>query len=174
MLFLLVSGPRALAPVLKLYAALPLIGEGRWRSLIVAGAILLITVPLMPWGQYLGHWDDVQTALRQEGFGIADASPSIVSVFTVRVPGDPRPAACRLPCRALTLAERPLPLRDGRDPGPRVGPDRRGRGEHGWCADRHPRRDHRDCRARLAGDPSTGRTQCERLAGMARRSMARA
>jgi len=82
-LFLLVSGPRALAPVLKLYAALPLIGEGRWRSLIVAGAILLVTVPLMPWGQYLGHWEDVQAALRQEGFGIADASPSIVSVVTV-------------------------------------------------------------------------------------------
>jgi hypothetical protein len=82
-LLLLVTGPRALATVLKLYAALPLIGESRWRDLVVAGAILLATAPFLPWALYLGHWNDVQSALREEGFGIADASPSIVSVFTV-------------------------------------------------------------------------------------------
>ena len=82
-LLLLVWGPRALAPVIKLYAALPLLGEGRWRDLLIAGAILVVTAPFLPWAQYLGHWNDVQAALREEGFGIAEASPSIVSLFTV-------------------------------------------------------------------------------------------
>ncbi len=82
-LLLLVVGPRALAPVIKLYAALPLLGESRWRDLFIAGAILVLTAPFLPWAQYLSHWNDVQAALREEGFGIAEASPSIASLFTV-------------------------------------------------------------------------------------------
>jgi hypothetical protein len=41
-----------LAVVARIYAALPLLVLGRWRSLLVAGALLLATM-LMPWGQYL-------------------------------------------------------------------------------------------------------------------------
>lgn len=81
-LLLLVSRGRFLAPVLKVYAGLPLLGEGRWRALLAAAAILLATAPFMQWPLYLSHWNDVQAALREEGFGIADASPSIVSVVT--------------------------------------------------------------------------------------------
>jgi hypothetical protein len=82
-LFLLVVGPRFLAPVVKLYATLPLLGEGRWRALLIAAAILLGTAPFLPWALYFRHWNDVQIALREEGFGIADASPSIVSIATI-------------------------------------------------------------------------------------------
>lgn len=82
-LLLLVAGGRFLAPVLKPYAALPLLGEGRWRSLLIAAAILLVTAPFLPWSLYFSHWNDVQAALREEGFGIADASPSVVSIVTV-------------------------------------------------------------------------------------------
>ena len=38
----------------RIYAALPLLVLGRWRSLLVAGALLLATAP-MPWGLY---WDE--------------------------------------------------------------------------------------------------------------------
>jgi hypothetical protein len=82
-LLLLVAGPRFLAPVVKLYAVLPLLGDGRWRSLLATGVILLVTAPFLPWSLYLGHWNDTQVALREEGFGIADTTPSFVSLVTV-------------------------------------------------------------------------------------------
>jgi hypothetical protein len=50
---LLAGGPAAaaLAVGLKLYAGLPLIG--RWRDLTVAGLVLVVTLPLLPWQLYL-------------------------------------------------------------------------------------------------------------------------
>ena len=39
----------ALAIVLKIYAGLPLLILGRWRSLLLAAGIVLLTLPILPW-----------------------------------------------------------------------------------------------------------------------------
>jgi hypothetical protein len=43
----------ALAIIVKIYAGLPLLILGRWRSLLLAGGAMLATVPLLPWGTYV-------------------------------------------------------------------------------------------------------------------------
>lgn len=52
---LVIAGRRVdvLAPILKIYAVFPLIGERRWRSLISLGLILLASAPILPWAQWI-------------------------------------------------------------------------------------------------------------------------
>jgi hypothetical protein len=54
---LIASGPvvKAIGPVLKVYAVLPLLGEGRWRALAIAGGFTALTVVLWPglWNQFV-------------------------------------------------------------------------------------------------------------------------
>jgi hypothetical protein len=45
-----------LAVVLKIYAGLPLAILGRWRSLVAAAAIILATVPVLPWTTYINEF----------------------------------------------------------------------------------------------------------------------
>jgi len=55
-LFTLVIAHRrfdTLAPLLKIYAVLPLVGERRWRSLAVLVVVLAVTAPILPWGLWL-------------------------------------------------------------------------------------------------------------------------
>jgi len=46
----------ALAIIIKIYAGLPLLLLGRWRSLLLAAVATLATVPLLPWGTYLSEF----------------------------------------------------------------------------------------------------------------------
>jgi hypothetical protein len=41
------------APILKIYAAVPLAILGRWRSLFMLAVVLLATAPVLPWPMYL-------------------------------------------------------------------------------------------------------------------------
>ena len=53
---LLVAGgslAASLAVLIKLYAGIPLLG--RWRDLIVAGTVLVVTLVVLPWPMYLDH-----------------------------------------------------------------------------------------------------------------------
>lgn len=52
---LVIASRRAdvLAPILKIYALIPLVGERRWRSLISVGLILLASAPILPWAQWV-------------------------------------------------------------------------------------------------------------------------
>jgi hypothetical protein len=55
-LFALVAVGRrveVLAPIMKVYAVFPLIGERRWRSLILLVLILLASAPILPWSQWI-------------------------------------------------------------------------------------------------------------------------
>ncbi len=62
---LVVVGGRfaSLAPVLKIYAAIPMVGERRWRALAVSGLALAVTAPILPWPLYLASLSDVATHL---------------------------------------------------------------------------------------------------------------
>ena len=46
----------ALAIILKIYAGLPLLILGRWRSLLLAAGAVMATVPLLPWGTYIDEF----------------------------------------------------------------------------------------------------------------------
>ena len=56
-LALLVPGGRlgALAPFLKIYALVPMLGERRWRQLGLAGVLLLATAFILPWAAWFAE-----------------------------------------------------------------------------------------------------------------------
>jgi hypothetical protein len=61
----------ALAPLLKTYAILPIIGERQWRPLVVAGILTLLSV-LITWrasAQYLGEFGTISARLTVEAKG---------------------------------------------------------------------------------------------------------
>lgn len=43
----------ALAAALKVYAGLPLLILGRWRSLLLFAVVLVATIPILPWSTYI-------------------------------------------------------------------------------------------------------------------------
>ncbi len=45
----------ALASLLKVYGAIPLLFLGRWRALTIAALLLLLSVPLLPWASFLSQ-----------------------------------------------------------------------------------------------------------------------
>lgn len=70
---LLASSPliQALAPILKVYAGLPLVGLGRWRAIGLAIALTALTVVLAPglWGQFFTGSDAREAQLMSESAG---------------------------------------------------------------------------------------------------------
>jgi hypothetical protein len=66
---LLVAGgaTAGLAPVFKLYAALPLLLQQRWRPLVIAGLISLASLPLVP--AYLQHVSEMGALLASQAEG---------------------------------------------------------------------------------------------------------
>jgi hypothetical protein len=71
-LLLLAWGPAsALATMLKVYAFVPLFGEGRWRHILLAIVLNAITIVAAPelWRAWLGGADDVNGRLLREAFG---------------------------------------------------------------------------------------------------------
>jgi hypothetical protein len=57
------TGGAVIATFLKIYALVPILGERRWRPLLVTGGALLVTVPLLPWHTYLHDWDEIAATL---------------------------------------------------------------------------------------------------------------
>jgi hypothetical protein len=60
-LLLLGAGP--LAVFAKVYAVVPLLLLRRWRQLVVTALLLLLTVPFLPWGTFLGEFGAINAAL---------------------------------------------------------------------------------------------------------------
>ena len=56
----------ALAIVLKIYAGLPLLILGRWRSLVLAAGIVLVTFPILPWGAYISQFAEISQRLADQ------------------------------------------------------------------------------------------------------------
>jgi hypothetical protein len=46
----------ALAVLIKIYAGLPLVFLGRWRSLLIAAGVIVATLPVLPWGTYVSEF----------------------------------------------------------------------------------------------------------------------
>lgn len=74
LLALLVSGKpvlEALAPMLKVYAIIPIVFERRWRTLVLAALITLLTVALATglWIEYVGESGTIAERLARESGG---------------------------------------------------------------------------------------------------------
>lgn len=65
---LVVFGGRfaSLAPFLKIYGAVPMIGERRWRALAVSGLAVAVTAPILPWQMFLESLPDVASHLSSQ------------------------------------------------------------------------------------------------------------
>jgi hypothetical protein len=48
-----------LAPLLKIYAVVPLVADRRMRSLLIVGLVLAVTFPFLPWA----HWWEAQASI---------------------------------------------------------------------------------------------------------------
>jgi hypothetical protein len=78
----------ALAAALKVYAVLPLIGEGRRRSVVTAGAVLALSLVAVPlWMRYLSDASARAARLMVEaqgGYGWA-GSPALLAMAAVAI-----------------------------------------------------------------------------------------
>jgi hypothetical protein len=66
---LLVAGLAPIAGFLKLYAlAVPALRLDL-RALVIIAALLVVTVPILPWGQFFAEWPQINDALRRQAGG---------------------------------------------------------------------------------------------------------
>ena len=88
--------PRAgfLAPLVKIYGAVPMAILGRWRGLLVAGAVVVITAPLLPWASYIERFADISAVLATQ----SQDGPSFMGALLL--------APLALPCLWLVGRER--------------------------------------------------------------------
>lgn len=60
-----------LAPILKVYAVTPLIGERRWRPLTLALVCLCVTAVFLPWTLFLGDLPQVSSTLADQAANLS-------------------------------------------------------------------------------------------------------
>jgi hypothetical protein len=77
----------ALAPMFKVYGGIPLVFQKRWKEAVLAGAICLISLPLVP--GYLAQFGELSQVLEEQssgGFsvwGTVFMLPTIVALFVL-------------------------------------------------------------------------------------------
>jgi hypothetical protein len=79
----LVFAPGFLAPIIKVYGVLPLLAERRWRDLLIAGVILVVTFPILPWDHFIADRQQVATALAEQTDAGVIASPVLAIIAVV-------------------------------------------------------------------------------------------
>ena len=62
-----ISGAVAIA--FKAYSALPLILAGRWRPLVMATLIIVITAPFLPWADFIEDYGVITERLAEQSWG---------------------------------------------------------------------------------------------------------
>lgn len=55
----------ALAPLLKIYAFIPMVGERRWRAVVVAAGLVAISGLVLPWGDWFARLPEISRNLAQ-------------------------------------------------------------------------------------------------------------
>ena len=62
-----------LATMFKAYAAIPLLLLGRWRPLLLAGILAVVTAPFLPWATFVGEYTSIASTLSAQSWGGAQA-----------------------------------------------------------------------------------------------------
>jgi len=66
---LLIAGAAPLAVFVKAYAGVVPLILGQWRALLVTAALVVVTIPILPWGLFLQRWPEVSAALQAQSGG---------------------------------------------------------------------------------------------------------
>ena len=66
---LLISGAAWFAPIVKVYAIVPLIIQLRLRAVLISVAIVLVTAPFLPWDLWIGRLSETSTLLSEQSQG---------------------------------------------------------------------------------------------------------
>jgi len=61
----------ALAAFLKIYAIVPLVGERRWRALVITAATLAGSALFLPWWQFLAQSGSIASTLARQAIGLS-------------------------------------------------------------------------------------------------------
>jgi hypothetical protein len=56
----------ALASFLKIYAAVPIVITGRWRTALITAVLLVVTIPILPWSTYLAEFGLISARLADQ------------------------------------------------------------------------------------------------------------
>ena len=56
----------AIASFLKIYAVVPIVITGRWRAALLTGALLIVTIPLLPWSTYVSEFALINAHLTEQ------------------------------------------------------------------------------------------------------------
>jgi hypothetical protein len=62
-------GGRAIAAILKIYAIVPLAILAKWRPILLASALILVTAPVLPWGEFVHRYSDIAGKLAEQAWG---------------------------------------------------------------------------------------------------------
>lgn len=79
---LILVGAGPISAFLKVYALGPIIVLGRWRSLAMTSIALLVTVPILPWSQFIARFGDINARLVMQ---TDDALPTVVLIAAVPI-----------------------------------------------------------------------------------------
>jgi hypothetical protein len=78
-----VAGP--LAVFAKVFAVFPLIGERKWRGLMVTVLLLVVTAPLLPWGLYVSHAADLAEVFRRQSAALSAWGTPLLPLAAIAV-----------------------------------------------------------------------------------------
>lgn len=91
----------AAATIVKVYAAVPLILLGRLRAVALAAAVIVVTVPVLPWEIYLRRFGEISGRLEAQSQGGMSATTSwaliAIAVLALAVIGRRRAAWLAVP-----------------------------------------------------------------------------
>lgn len=68
---LIVVGGGAVAALAKPYSIPAMMAEHRWRAIGLAGMVSVITIPLLPWGQFMGELGSVEASLSAHALNVS-------------------------------------------------------------------------------------------------------
>jgi hypothetical protein len=82
---IVLRGPLSgLAAVIKPYAALPLLAERRWRALAVSTAVLVVSLPFLPWTRFFEDLQSIGATLARQHVGDSTfGDPVLMAIATV-------------------------------------------------------------------------------------------
>jgi hypothetical protein len=82
-LFLLVIGPRFLAPIAKIYTVFPLLGENRRRDLALSLGVVIVSAPLLPWAAFINEYQLIMATGYNEASSLSAWGQPILIALTV-------------------------------------------------------------------------------------------
>ena len=79
---LIIAGGGWLAVMLKSYAVVPLLVLGKWRQLVIAAVVTLVTFPVLPWGIFIEDFSRISANLAdQSNYGLP--TPLLVALAPI-------------------------------------------------------------------------------------------